>query len=504
MGHKSFFIILLVLAVIFYREKGTASVAVLMPDSFSARSGALNDAVVGLADDLDAISVNPAGLNTLTYKGLSFTYINYFSEIHLGQFVMGTSLPGSVYGGYLAMGFKFFSLPAFEQTDSQGNAIGNQIDAGDYVLTLGYANNPLKIFSMDKNLNLGFNAKYLKSRLGDMSKNSFAFDLGLLYKFTFLPLGYPRLKDNFSFGVSVQNLGNPLVYDEEETSLPKNFRSGIGYAFQINERNSARLGMDMNFPSDSPEIFNMGLEYIYNQILFLRAGYKYQKGTESHVSLGLGTRFPISGFKLLLDYAFIPHELSGKHMITLSFIHEKEKAVFRVDDEKEKVIIGLSEYKDKIFIEKKEDFKREGYDILDDLVDVIKVEKYKNVVIIMQTSSLKDDEMRLARKRGESVYNYFVHRGIDENRILHMVYEKPQQDGSKIIDESFKIIIIRWKEGEEQRFKAYYYNGLDAFIKEGYENAVEEWSEALKLDPDNKELKRQLEEAREKLKKKQD
>ncbi len=56
------------------------------------------------------------------------------------------------------------------------------------------------------------------------------------------------------------------------------------------------------------------------------------------------------------------------------------------------------------------------------------------------------------------------------------------------------------KQAKEEKYKEYYFEGLDAFIKEGYGKAGIEWEKALKIKPENQDLKNKIKEAREKQK----
>ena len=66
-------------------------------------------------------------------------------------------------------------------------------------------------------------------------------------------------------------------------------------------------------------------------------------------------------------------------------------------------------------------------------------------------------------------------------------------------DKEFKILIIRWKKGEEENFKDYYFTGLDAYIREGYQIAIDAWRKALKIDPENDDIRRRMKESKVKL-----
>lgn len=55
---------------------------------------------------------------------------------------------------------------------------------------------------------------------------------------------------------------------------------------------------------------------------------------------------------------------------------------------------------------------------------------------------------------------------------------------------------------EKERFDRHFFNGLDCYYKEGYEYAVEEWEKALKIDPENENVKEWIKKAKKELKQK--
>ena len=75
-----------------------------------ARPAAMGFAFAAVADDLNAIQYNPAGLAQLQGNNVSVTYLSYFQEINYGW--MAYSLPSTLLGpgtlgisvGYLTLG----------------------------------------------------------------------------------------------------------------------------------------------------------------------------------------------------------------------------------------------------------------------------------------------------------------------------------------------------------------------------------------------------------------
>lgn len=496
---------------------GESGVPALLMDSYGARAISLGDAYSGLADDINAISVNPAGLNTLDSFQAGLMYMPYPLDMNFGSAVIGTRLPAGLYGGYLAFSMDLFILPDFDQYDESGSSVEGKLSAGDTVFNLAYANNPLRILGLRENLNFGINFKYIHTRLVDISRNALAFDLGLLYRMSISSLGRKKLLDNLGLGVSVQNLGSSLKFVSEETLLPRNIRAGASYKFLGEKEHEVLTALELNLPNDSSVVFNCGLEYSFRQRVFVRLGYKFTEERVDNLSLGLGGRYTVSRLNIGFDYSFIPSEdIGARHVISLVFRHIPEQKssgtepVMEIKDQKKELRINISDEQTKLFDKESVELRKEALPVLDKVADVIKDEDYRRVVIMVHTDDAGDREHRtyMSDNRAKAIYDYLVEKGIDSKRTTFKGYgaEKQVADNSteqgRSRNRRSEILIIRWKEGEEKEFKQYYFFGLDAFIKESYADAISNWNKALKMDPENEELQKRIKEAEKKLQEK--
>ena len=289
----------------------------LMMDSYGARLMALGDTFTGIADDINTISVNPAGLNTLDSTEVSLMYLSYPLDMSFMYGAGGTPLPGSL--GYIAASLTLFSVSDFDEIDLVGNKTGTSLSAGDLLINVGYANNLLKLLGMKQNLNAGINLKFVNSKLVDESSTAFGFDIGFLYKMNMAGFGGRKLSDNLGIGLAIQNLGTSLNYGNEDTFLPRNIRIGAGYKGFKNEKHDITFGFDINMPNDSDMIPGIGLEYSYLEMLFGRIGYKIAGREADHFSFGLGGKYNFSGKPVSFDYALIPlSDIGVMHSFSLS------------------------------------------------------------------------------------------------------------------------------------------------------------------------------------------
>lgn len=287
-----------------YADTAGSGIPLLMLDSYGARAVALADAFTGTADDVNALAVNPAGLNTLASFEVSSMYMKYLEDLSFGYLAFG--MPLSPNAGSIGAGVYIFSMPDADHYDSAGNISSTPLSAGDFGVSLGYANNPMKLFGVDLDLNMGLGVKYVQSKLSDSTVSALAFDIGALYRMDAPCLGGRKAKGNLGIGVSVQNLGPSVKYAAEETLLPRNIRMGIGYRGLNAADHSLLLGFDVNMPNDSDGIISIGLEYTFMRLLSGRIGYKLSGADIEGFSAGLGAAYTLSGKRISVDYALVP------------------------------------------------------------------------------------------------------------------------------------------------------------------------------------------------------
>jgi hypothetical protein len=78
--------------------------------------------------------------------------------------------------------------------------------------------------------------------------------------------------------------------------------------------NTLTLASDAFVPSDNSTVVNVGAEYNYDQIFFLRGGYQSlgRTDTQEGLTAGIGLQYQIPGFaQVNVDYSFIDFGILG-------------------------------------------------------------------------------------------------------------------------------------------------------------------------------------------------
>ena len=294
-----------------------------------ARAIGMGGAFTATANDVTAQYWNPAGLARVPGGEATFGHIAWIADIGVDYAAVSYELQGFGMVGFTVVSMGMDGIPVTTSDKPEGT--GEKYDAGDMSIAVTYARNLTESFS------IGFAAKYIHESLWHMSSSGFAFDIGTLFTAPFL--NGIRLGANISnFGPKMKldgrdsyiiyrtgAAGNNVVnaeYQLNEFDLPLLFR--VGLASDLYKTNDWKVtaSLDAVHPNDNTEFLNSGVEVGWNEIVFLRAGYKsiFEKNTEQGLTLGAGFNYRLSsGLAVMLDYAYLDFgRLDAVHMISVS------------------------------------------------------------------------------------------------------------------------------------------------------------------------------------------
>ncbi len=313
--------LLLVFNSLFYAESvtkvGTTSASFLVID-VGPRATGMGSAYVSVSNDATAMYWNPAGIAGLENFEATFCNTKWIADLSF-NYVGAVLKLGNI--GNIGAQATFLNMDQIERTTVlQPDGTGEFFDAGSYAIGLSYARRLTDKFS------IGFNGKYINERLYHSSASGFALDVGALFdtKFQGLVLGmsisnYGTKMELDGRDMQVQHDTDPSVsgnnpninarLQTERYDLPLMFRAGVSTDILRGLNNSSLiLSVDALHPNDDVEYLNVGGEYVFKNMISLRAGYKelFAKDSEQGLTLGAGLHFSISGkTAFYFDYSYI-------------------------------------------------------------------------------------------------------------------------------------------------------------------------------------------------------
>ncbi|MBW7888530.1 MAG: PorV/PorQ family protein [Bacteroidetes bacterium] len=296
-------------------KKGTSAASFLSIGQGS-RGIAMGSAFVAVADDPSAIFWNPSGIADITGGSVLIEHTQWFADLQY-NYVAGTLNLGDI--GVVGLSFtasNYDDMPV--TTVDYPDGTGETFSVSDVAFSVAYA---LKL--TDK-FSIGFNPKFIYQKIWRMNASAAAIDIGVKYVTPFDDAVLAMSISNFGSKMQLAGSTADVFYDPdpegsgnngkiparlytEEWALPLNFRVGIAYQILRSEINTLTLAFDATHPSDNYESIDAGAEYVFNDFLALRAGYKsfLLAGSEEGMTFGLGVKQAVVGnLQFAFNYAY--------------------------------------------------------------------------------------------------------------------------------------------------------------------------------------------------------
>ena len=311
---------------------GTAGASQLLVP-VGPRGIAMGESNVASATGLEALFWNPAGVAIMDNSAsLTFSHQDYIADIGVEYGAVAAHFEGF---GVLSFSIKSLGIgdiPVTTTTHPDGT--GQTFSPRDLVAGITYAKR------LTDKISVGVTANLVSETIDQVSASGFAFNVGVMYQ---------DLADitGLSFGVVMKNIGSQQTFsgpglltiatvndqhrppnftsiNSAAFDLPASFELGLSYAPKIDEHNSLLLTSLFQNNNFSEDTYKFGLEYGYDNILFIRGGYQLQaKASATFIydySAGVGLNYDLSGIVVEVDYAYKHSDFfGGNHIFGVSF-----------------------------------------------------------------------------------------------------------------------------------------------------------------------------------------
>lgn len=296
-------------------KRGTTA-APFLSISQGARASSMGSAFVAVADDPSTIFWNPAGIARIPGGSAAFDHTKWIADLNYNFFALSYNL-----GDYGALGVSFLSS-AFDdmkvRTIEAPEGTGETFGVTDAMFSLTYAIN------LTDNFSIGFNPKFIMQKIWRTSATAFAIDLGVMYRTPFDGIMLAMSISNFGTKMKLDGNSALVIYDPDpnttgnnsqipaylqtdEWELPLNFRVGLSYDPINTELHKLIIAVDAIHPADNYESINLGAEYGFDDMFFLRGGYKslFLDNTEESFTIGAGIKQTFFGnVAIIFDYSY--------------------------------------------------------------------------------------------------------------------------------------------------------------------------------------------------------
>jgi len=263
------------------------------------RMNALGDASVVLGSDAASAYTNPALLSLSANSSVQLSHKTWLAGTTTDFIGAKTSLNDFSFSVFL----NTTNIPGFEVRTRPGPLEG-MFDVHYFATGLSSA------YALSETFSFGVNAKILYEKIFVDDATGFAADFGASH----------LVNDVLLLGASVNNIGSMSSLRSSATTLPTSARIGGSYTFIFPALNADMLVTTdgISFFAEKSNHLVGGVEFTYDRMLALRAGWQTGFEARNFFSAGLGITYN----SLIFDYAFVPAKYSfdSGHTIAVGYI----------------------------------------------------------------------------------------------------------------------------------------------------------------------------------------
>ena len=295
------------------------------------RAVGMAGAQVAAGEGVDAVPYNPASIAKIKRSNAYLSKASLYS-VGINHQILGFGSklsPSDYVSGHI---FYLDSGWMEETTLDDSDGTGGEFKITDFVCSITYARR------MTDRLNLGVTMKYVRESYYniDMGASTVALDIGSVFDTGLWGMILGMSVTNFGtqfkyYGDALRIRENDITDEPEyavtkEWPLPLTFRMGIktdiiskdSYYIK-NPIHKLVFALDGVDPNDNLLMGNVGLEYSWNNMAFIRSGYHLNHDTAG-LAFGSGLMLNLTGIILNLDYAFVNYgDLNYTHQFGLNF-----------------------------------------------------------------------------------------------------------------------------------------------------------------------------------------
>jgi hypothetical protein len=260
----------------------------------SPRGTALSDAYIAVVGGAEATYYNSSALPWMKGTDVALNHNSWFAGISHDFFAVAHN-----FGDLGAVGVSVTSLRTDlmeVRTPLQPEGTGETFFAANYKFALSYSH-----FLTDQ-VSLGASVGFIRMSLfQDFNANAFSVDIATTYVSSF---------HGFRFAMEIMNFGSNIQYVNESYPLPTNFTFGAAINAVDEDIYKLLVSLAAVKPNEGAPQAQVGLEWNYDNFLFVRGGYRIANPIATF-SAGGGVHIAISDFTARVDYSYSGYVLLG-------------------------------------------------------------------------------------------------------------------------------------------------------------------------------------------------
>jgi len=447
-----------------------------------ARAMGMGGAFTAVSNDGSSVFYNPAGLGFLEYRELTVFNTSLYENTNytFGSF----TFPILGLGAFGISGIRL-GTDNIVFRDRLGVLSENDYSIGQYWMSYG-----IKLFDF---VSIGTNLKFLNQSLGSYSSSSGSFDLALLANY----------RNKLFFGVNAQDiLAGELKLGSTGDDIRYNIKGGLAYKHNF-QNIGMLLALDIDKTEDMTHRFHFGAEFNIHEYIFARAGYD-----RTEMTLGAGLKYRLLAF----DYAYKANtEFGGSHRMGLSFFfgptisQQKARRVEKISSTVREKAAEERQIQLTHALNKADEFYRsEVWDSAAFYYNNVLAHDPENVTAINRLRDISDKtasatQIEIDTRAGQIAYDQLLEKYSTNADSLFKAgeYESARLEYRKILQldstnqaaqdqlEQIRVVFNRMAADHISR-------GESLLNQERFAEAVVEFNEAQKLQPENNQIGRRI------------
>lgn len=312
--------------------------ALFLKLGLSPRAAGMGNTYVAVADDITGVFLNPVSIVNLEGYQFFVSEMEYLVDMKALAGAVSFPMPAWM-GGIGAVHYTGFFSGEMTMTtaeDIDGEATDEKFNWNELAVGATYAR------SFTDKFGVGVSAKYVRTDVADYSSQTFAFDVGTMYRTGFRNLRLGMSATNFGPDMKFKGkYANTYISGIWQVSVPEEYgyyplpiSLQVGIADELYADEQVRLtgALDFSHPNDLAERIHVGVELAYNEMLFLRGGFfadmdksevadpvdPDDEALDRYKEFRFGAGVKVSNFAI--DYAWQDVEALGSvHRVGVSF-----------------------------------------------------------------------------------------------------------------------------------------------------------------------------------------
>lgn len=277
--------------------------------------------LVNNSPNANAVFGSPAILAHIQDLDVQFNSTNWLADIKHSSVSVAKG-----WGDYGTLALSFVTLDYGEiaetiHEEKQGGTTaplvtGETFTGSDLAIGLSYA----KLIT--DRLSLGGNIRYVSEEIAGIGMSNWAIDFSTLYYAGLNSLRISIAARNFGGDTHLVSYSEELQSEPIDIRMPLEFRTAVAYDFFATDEDNNYLTMALEgkVQSDGSEKVSVGAEYVFQEMVFLRGGYRFNYDTDG-LTLGLGLKYSMGSYQLSLSYAFLDFGvLNHVNMFSFGFV----------------------------------------------------------------------------------------------------------------------------------------------------------------------------------------